>query len=154
MSNSLQSHGQKHAKPSYPSSTPRVYSNSCPLSQWCHSTISSSVTPFSACSQSSPESESSSESALLIRQTNIETSASVSLLPMNIQGWFPLGLIGLIALQSKELSRVFSSTQFGTIKSLALSLLYGPTPTSVHDYWKNHSFDYMDVCRQSDVSAF
>ena len=68
--------------------------------------------------------------------------ASAAVLPMNIQGWFPLGLIDLISLQSKRLSRVFSSTTFKSINSAVLSLLYGPSLTSVHDYWKNHSFDY------------
>ena len=83
-------------------------------------------------------------------------SGSASVLPMNIQGWFPLELTGLISLQSKGLSRVFSSTTVQkhqlkkkSISSLALSLLYGPPLLSIHDYWKNHSF-----FRQSDVSAF
>ena len=73
---------------------------------------------------------------------------------MNIQGWLPLGLTGLISLLSKGLSTVFPSTQVESISSFALSLLNGPTLTSVHDYWKNHSFDYMDVCWQINVSAF
>ena len=73
---------------------------------------------------------------------------------MNIQGWLPLGLTGLISLLSKGLSRVFPSTQVESISSFALSLLNGPTLTSVHDYRKNHSFDYMDVCWQINVSAF
>ena len=78
--------------------------------------------------------------------------ASASVLPMNIQGWYPLWLTSLIFLQSKGLSRVFSST---TVRnSLMLSLLYGPTLTSIHDYRKDHSFDYTDLCRQSDVSTF
>ena len=81
-------------------------------------------------------------------------SASASVLPMNIQGGFPLGLTGLISLLSKRLSRVFSSTTIENINSLALSLLNGPTLTSLHDYWKNHSFDYTDLCRQSNVSLF
>ena len=84
--------------------------------------------------------------------------ASSSVLPMNIQGWFPLGLTGLIALLSKGLSRVFSSTNYGeefeNISSSVLRLLCGPILTSRHDYWKNHSFDYMDLCWQNDVSAF
>ena len=81
------------------------------------------------------------------------TSASASILPMNIQGWFPLGLTDLISFlrDSQESS---PALQFESINSLALSLLYGPTLTSVHDYWKNHSFDYTDLCWQSDVSAF
>ena len=80
---------------------------------------------------------------------NIVTSASASVLPMTIQGCFPLGLTGLISLLSKGLPRVFSRPQFKKISSLVLSLLYGPTLISTHDCWKNHSFDW-----QSDVSAF
>ena len=71
--------------------------------------------------------------------------ASASVLPVNIQGWFPLGWTGLISLQSEGLSRVFSSTAVQSINSSLLSLLYGPTVTSEHDYWKNHSFDYRDL---------
>ena len=77
---------------------------------------------------------------------SIEVSASV--LPMNIQAWFPLGLTGLISLKSKGLSRVFSDTTIKSINSSALSLLYGPTLTSIHDYCKNHNFDYRNfVCK-------
>ena len=82
-----------------------------------------------------------------------ESDMTFTSLAMNIQGWFPLGLTGLIFLQFKGLSRVFSP-QFKSIISLVLSFPYGPTLTSLHDYWKNYSFDYMDLCRQSDVSAF
>ena len=85
---------------------------------------------------------------------SIKASASASVLSMNIQDWFPLGLIGLISLQSKGQSRVFSNTTVQSINSLALSLLYGPTLKFIHDYWKNHSFDYVNLCRQSDVSVF
>ena len=82
-------------------------------------------------------------------------SASASVLPMNIQDWFPLGLTGLIPLLSKEFSRAFSSIpQFKSIHTSALSLLYGPSLTSMHDYWKNHNFDYMELCWQNDVSVF
>ena len=86
----------------------------------------------------------------------IGASALASALPTNIKGWFPLGLTGFISLWSKGLLRVFSSTIIEKLKKtiLRLSLLYGPAPTSVHDYWKNHSFDYTDLCQQSDVSAF
>ena len=80
-------------------------------------------------------------------------SASATDLPMNIQGWFPLGLTGLI-LRSKDLSRVFFSPQSKSINSLAFGLLYDPTLTSAHAYWENHSFDYVNLCQQSDVSAF
>ena len=79
---------------------------------------------------------------------------SFSILPMNIQDWFPLGLTGWISLQFKRLSRVFFSTTVQKHQPLALSLLYGPTLTSAHDYWKKHSFDCIDLCWQSDVSAF
>ena len=75
---------------------------------------------------------------------SIGVSGSASVLPMNIQDWFPLGLTRLISLQSKGLSESSSTSQFKSINSLALSLLYGPTLTSIHDYWKNNSFDYMD----------
>ena len=80
--------------------------------------------------------------------------ASALLLPLNIQGWFPLRLTGLISLQFKGLSRVFSNTTVQKHQFLSLGLLYGPTLTSMHDYWKNHSFAYMDLCWQSNVSAF
>ena len=72
---------------------------------------------------------------------SIGVSASASVLPMNIQDWFPLGWTGLISLLSKGLSRVFSNTTVQSISSSALSFLYSPTLTSIHDYWKNHSFD-------------
>ena len=85
---------------------------------------------------------------------NIGASASASILPMNIQGSFLLGWTGWISLLSKGLSRDFSNTTFKGINSLALSLLYGPTLTSIHYYWKNNSFDYTDLYQQSDVSAF
>ena len=70
---------------------------------------------------------------------------------MNFQDWFPLGLTGFISLQSKGLSRVFSNTKFKNISSSALSLLYGPTLTSIHDYWKNHNFNYMNLYQQSNA---
>ena len=84
---------------------------------------------------------------------SIGVSASASVLPMNIQDWFPLGLTGLI-LQPKGLSESSPTPQFKSINSLALSFLYSPTRTSIHDYWKNHSFGWMDLCWQSNVSAF
>ena len=94
-----------------PSLSPGVFSNSCPLSWWCHPTISSCVTRFSSCLQSFPASGSFPVSQLFASGgQSIETSASASVLPMNIQGWFPLGLTGLISLQSKGFSRVFSNT--------------------------------------------
>ena len=142
MSNSSGPHGPQHARPPCLSPTSRVYSNSSPLSQWCHRTISSSVIPFSSCPQSFPAAESFQMSQLFASGAqSIGASASISVFPMIIQSWFPLGLTGLISLQSKGLSRVFSNTTIWSINSSALSFPYGPTLTSIHDYWKNHSFD-------------
>ena len=110
MSDSLQPHESQHARPPCPSPTPRVYSNSSPSSQRCHPTISSSVIPFSSCLQSFPASGSSPMSWLFTSGgQSIETSASASVLPVNIQDWFPLGWTSWISLQSKGLSRVFSN---------------------------------------------
>ena len=103
-------HGLQHARFPWPSQTPRAYSNSCAYSQWCHPTISSSVVPFSRL-QSFPASGSFPVSQFFIsggQSTGASTSASV--LPMNIQDWFPLGLTAWISLQTKGLSRVFSNT--------------------------------------------
>ena len=106
-----QPHGQQHAKPPCPSPTPRAYSNSCPLSWWCHPTISSSVIPFSSCLQSFPSSGSFQMSQFFTSGgQSIRVSASASVLPMNIQDWFPLGWTGWISLQSKGLSSIFSNT--------------------------------------------
>ena len=118
VSDSLWPHGVKHVSLLCPLPTPRAYPNSCLLSQWCHPTISSSVIPVSSCLQSFPASGS-----FPMRQFfasgghNIGFSASASVLPMNIQEWFPLGLTGWVSLQSKGLSRVFSNT---TVKVCSL----------------------------------
>ena len=132
-------HELQHPRLPCPSLSPRVCSNSCPLTWWRHPTISSSVTHLTSCPQSFPASESFQMSQFASGGQSIGASASV--LPMSIQGWFPLGLTGLISLLSKGLSRVFYSTTVWKHYSSALSLLYGPTLTSVHDYWKNHSFE-------------
>ena len=109
VSDSFQPHELQHTRLPCPLLSPRVYSNSCPLSQWCHPTISSYVIPFSRF-QFFPASGSFPMSQLLASGgQSIRTSASASVLPMDIQGWFPLGLTGLISLLSKEISRVFSS---------------------------------------------
>ena len=111
MFNSLQPHGLQHASLPCPSPTPRAYSNSCPLSQWCHLTISSSVISFSSCLQSFSASCSFEVSQFFASGgQRIGISTSTSVLPMNIQDWFPLGWTGWISLQSKGLSRVFSNT--------------------------------------------
>ena len=155
MSNSLWSHGLQHSRLPCPSLSPRVCSDSCLLSQWCYPTISSSATLFFFCLQSFPVSGFFPMSWLFASGgQNIGASASASILPMNIQGSFLLGWTGWISLLSKGLSRDFSNTTFKGINSLALSLLYGPTLTSIHYYWKNNSFDYTDLYQQSDVFTF
>ena len=112
VSNSLQPHESQHARPPCPSPTPGVYSNSCPLSRWCHPAISSSVVvPFSSCPQSLPASGSFPMNKLFAwggQSTGVSASALV--LPMNTQGWSSLGWSGWISFQSKGLSRVFSNT--------------------------------------------
>ena len=111
VSNSLQPHESQHARPPCPSPTPKVYSNPCPSSWWCHPAISSSVVPFSSCPQSLPASGSFHMSQLFAGGgQSIGVSASASVLPMNTQDWSPLGWTGWISLQSKGLSRVFSNT--------------------------------------------
>ena len=112
MSDSLQSHGLQHTRLLCLPLSPGVCSNSCPLSQWYYLIISPSASPFSFCHQSFPASGPFPMSQLFASGgSSIGASASASVLPMNSQGWFPLGLTGLISMQSKELSRVFSSTR-------------------------------------------
>ena len=135
-----------------PSVSPRVCSKSCPLSQWCHPTILSCVVPFSSCLQSFPASGSFLMSQFFASSgSNIGASASV--LPRNIKGWFSLWLSGLI-LQFKRLSTVFSSTTVWKHQFFCAQPSLCPALKSVHDYWKNHSFDYKDICWQNDVFAF
>ena len=111
MSDSLRPHESQHTRPPCPSPTPRVYSNSCPSSQWCHPDISSSVIPFSSCPQSLQASGSFPMSQLLAWSgQSIGVYASASVLPMNTQDWSPFGWTVWISLQSKGLSRVFSNT--------------------------------------------
>ena len=111
MSDSLPPHGLQHARPPCPSPTPRVYSNSCPLSRWCHLAVSSSVVPFSSFPQSLPASGSFPVSQLFAwGGWSIGVSVLASVLPKNTQDWSPLEWTGRISLQSKELSRVFSNT--------------------------------------------
>ena len=141
-SESLRPHGLQHARPPCPSPTPTTYSNSCPLSRWCHLTISSSVVPFSSCPQSFPASGTFQKSQFFTSVgQSIRASASASVLPMNIQDWFPLGWTGWISLQPKGLSRVFSNTTVQKHQFFSTQLLYSPTLTSTHDYWKNYSLD-------------
>ena len=155
MSDSLQPHGLEHTRPPCPSPTPRVYSNSYPLSWWCHPAISSSVIPFSSHLQSLPGSGSLPRSQFFTSGgKSIEVSASGSVLPMTIQDWFPLGWTGWSPCCPKDSQESSTIPQFKSINSLALSFLYSPTLTSTHDYWKNHRLEEMDLCWQSNVSAF
>ena len=109
--NSLWPHGLQHTRPPCPSPTPGVYSTSCPSSQWCHPAISSSVIPFSSCPQSLPALGSFPMSQLFTwGGQSIGVSASISVLPVNIQDWSPLEWTGWISLQFRGLSRVFSNT--------------------------------------------
>ena len=111
VSSYLRPHGLQHDRPPCPSPTPRVYSNSCPSSWWCHPTTSSSVLPFSSCPQSFPASGSFQMSQFFTSGgQSIGVSASESVLPINIQDWFPLGWTCWISLQSKEISRALSNT--------------------------------------------
>ena len=141
MSDSLQPQGLQHARIPCPSPTPRACSNSRPSSWWYHPTISSSVNPFSSRPQSFPASESFPVSQFFASGgQSIRASASASVLQMNIHGWFPLEWTGLVSLQSKGLPRGFSNTTV-QINSSTLSLLYGPTLTSVYNYWEKQMFN-------------
>ena len=131
VSDSLWPHELQHTRPPCPSPTPGVHPNPCPLTQWCHPTISSSVIPFSSCPQSFPTSGSFQMNQLFTSGgQNICVSASTSVLPMNTQDWSPLGWTGWISLQSKGLWRVFSNTTvqkhqfFGAQLSLSALFLY------------------------------
>ena len=141
VSDSLIPHGLQHTRLPCPSSAPGGCSNSCPSSRWCHPTISFSVVPFSSSLQSFPASGCFQRSQLFASGgQSVGVSASASVLPMNIQDWFPLGLTSWISLQSKGLSRVFSNTTVQKHQFFGAQL-YRLTLTSTHDYWKNHSFD-------------
>ena len=129
VSDSLRPHGWQHTRPPCPSPTPGVHPNPCPLSRWCHPTISSSVIPFFSCSKSFPALGSFQMSQLFPSGgQNIGVSASTSVLPMNTQDWSPLELTGLIFLHFKGPSRAFYDTTVQSVNSSALSLLYGPIP--------------------------
>ena len=136
----LRSHRLQHTRLPCPSPVPGVYSDSCPLCQWCHPTISSSVVPFSSCVQSCPASVSFPMSQFFTSGgQSIGASASAPVLPMNIQDWFPLVLTESPC-SSGDSQESSPTSQFKSINSSVLSFLYGPTLTSIHDNWKNHSF--------------
>ena len=145
-----------HARLLCPPPTPKVCSISCPLSQWCYLTISSSAALCSSCSQSLPASQSFPVSQLFESDgQSIGVSSSASVLPMNIQSLisFRTDWLDLLAVQ-ETLQESSPTPQFKSINSSMLSLLYGPNLTSMNDYWKNYSFDYTDLCQQNNVSAF
>ena len=157
VSDSFWTHGLLYARLPCPSPTPRAYSNLCSLSQWCHPTISSSVVPFFSCFQSFPASGSFPVSQFLASGAqSIGVSASTSVLPMTIQDWLPLGWTRWISLLSMGLSSVFSNiiVQKHQLFGTQLFFFYITTLTFICDYWKNQSFDWMDLCWQSNVCAF
>ena len=155
LSDSLRPHESQHARPPCPSPTPGVHWDSRPSSPWCHPAISSFVIPFSSCPQSLPGSESfPMNQHIAWNGQGTRASASAAAVLMHIYGWVPLGLTGLISLQSKGRSRVPSSItvwkhQFFSAQSSLWS------KSHIHTWlWKNKRFDYMYVCRQNNVSAF
>ena len=154
VSDYLQPHGLQHTRPPCPSPTPRVYSKSCPLSQWCHNhlilcqpllllpSIFPSIRVFS------------NESVLWIRWPKY-WSFSFSMSPSKeYSGLIAFRLDWLDLLTVQETLESSPTQQFKNINSSTLSFLYSPTLTSIHNYWKNHSFDWMDLCWQNNVSAF
>ena len=152
MPNSLQPHGLQHARLPCPSRSLRVCSKSYPLSQRCYLNISSSATLFSFCFHSFPASGSFPMSQLFPSGgQRIGASASASVLPMNIQDWFPLGWTGLISLQSKGLSRVFSSTKVQKHKFFSIQPFLWSSSHIHTGLLENHNFNYMDLGQQSDV---
>ena len=142
VSDSLRPHELQHARPPCPSPTPRVYSNLCPSSWWCHAAISSSVIPFSSCPQPLPASQSFPINQLFAwGDQSIGVSASASVLPMNTQDWSHLEWTGRISLQSKGLSRVFSSTTVKKHQFFGFQLSSQSNSSIIHDHWKNHNLD-------------
>ena len=142
VSDSLPPHESQHARPPCPSSTPRIYSNSCASSRWCHPAISSFFIPFSSCPQSLPASRSfpMSQHIVWVGQS-IGVSALASVLPMNTQDWSPLGWTGGPPCSSRDSQESSPTPQFKSINSSALSFLQSPTLMSIHDHRKNHSLD-------------
>ena len=142
MSDSLWPHELQHARPPCPSPIHGAHSNSCPSSQWYHPTVLSSVIPFSSCLQSFPASRSFSMSQFFTScGHSIGASALASVLPMNIQDWFPLDWLAWSPCCPKDCQESSPMPQFKNINSSTLIFLYGSTLTSIHDYWKNHSFN-------------
>ena len=141
VSDSLGPHGLQHTRLPCPSPTPGACSNSCPSSPWCHLTISSSIVPFSSCLQSFPISGSFLMSQFFTSGgQSIGVSAPASVLPVNIQDWFPRKSVWFPC-SPRDSQESSPMPQFKSINSSTFSFLYIPTLTSIHDHWKNHSFD-------------
>ena len=148
LSDSLRPHGLQHTRVPCPSPSPSAYSNSCPSSWWCHSTIWSSVVPFSSCLQSFPTSGSFPVSQLFSAgEQSIGTSALASVLPKKSQGWSLSEWTGWTPCNPSHSQDSSPTPQFKSINSSALSFLCSPNLTPIHDYWKNHSFDKIDLCQ-------
>ena len=142
VSDSLQPHESQQARPPCPSPTPRVYSNSCPSSRWCHPAISSSVVPFSICPQSLPASGSFPMSQLFTwggQSPGVSTLASV--LPMNTRTDLLQNELVGSSCSPRDSQESSPTSQFKSINSSVLSFLHSPTLTFIHDHWKNHSLD-------------
>ena len=154
MSDSLRPHGLQHTRLPCPSPT-------LELTQTHVQRVGDAIQPSHPLSCPSPPAFTFSPSesfpgshCFVSGGQSIGVLASTSVFPVNIRDWFPLVCTGWISLQSKGLSGVFSNTTVQKHRFLVLSFLHSPTLTSIHDYWKNHSFDYTDLCQQSDVYAF
>ena len=154
MSDSLWLHGLQHARLPCPSPMPGVYSNSYPWSQWCHPTISSSRPRLLSPSIFPSIRVFSNESGLRNRWPKY-WSFSFNISPSNEdQDWSPLGWTAWSPCSPRDSQESSPALEFKSINSSALSILYSPTLTSIHDHWKSHRFDKTDVCWQSNVSAF
>ena len=142
----LQPHGLQHTRVCCSSPTPGAWANSCPSSWWFHPTISSSVLLFSSCLQSFPVTGSFLMSPFFTSVgQSIGGSISASVLQMSIQDWFPLGWLGGSPCSPRDSQESCPMPQFKTINSSSLTILYGANVTSIHDNWKNHSFDYNEI---------
>ena len=151
---SLRPHGPEHTQLPYPSPFPAACSDSCPLSWWCHPTISSLSSPSPAFYLSQHQGlfqwTSSSNQVVQVLELQLQHRSFQWIFRVdflyNWLVWYPC--------HSRDFEENFLAPQFGSMDSSVLSILYGPTLTSIYDYWKSHSFNYTDLCRQSSVSAF
>ena len=153
MSDSLQPHGLENTWLLCPQLSLRDCSNSCPLSQWCYWTISFSATPFSFCLPSFPASESSLVSQVFTSGGQ-SVGASATVLPNEYSVLISFRIVWFDFLAVQGTLRSLLQHHSSKVSMFWLCLLYGPTLTCLHDYWKNHSFDYTNICWQSDVSTF